>query len=386
MNYKNRITRVADVDPKTLRDHGYNWRLHPKDQREALEAVLDRVGWVQRVVVNENTMRIVDGHLRVSVARARGEATIPVSFVNLTEDEERLALATFDTVGTFDVADPKVLKELLVEVGDVNESLTKLIHSVSVEAGLLEAQPPAPDPLAPPPAEKPTRVRPNLPVFSVVDYDDSRCCLSKQAGLLYATTTRLKKCRVHPTQLYAPLGALDYEGIAANKHVRVAVRAKNWSSAFESGEKVRLAGAEPLFWLEDISGAPESAVLVCDLDARSIDEFVGRRTLLWGKDISALIRGRALLGDDCYGVASSTPAEASEGGNLILWAERVSAHLSIPPMPIKATNPTVKDIGFNVPRPMPVAMAINTASYMLCFVDAGKGVDDIDLTPVEVVR
>lgn len=385
MNFKNKITRTAEVDPKTLRDHEYNWRVHPKDQREALEAVLDRVGWVQRVVVNENTMRIVDGHLRVAVARARKEPTVPVSFVDLSEEEERLALATFDTVGTFDVADKKVLKELLAEVGDTNEALTKLLHGISVEAGLVEGGLTS-DPLTVSDPDRASQVRPMLPVFSVVDYDDSRCCLSKSAGLLYATTTRMKKCRVHPTQLYAPLGALDYEGITANKHVRVVVRAKNWAGAFESGEKVRLAGAEPIFWLEEIKDAPLTAVLVCDLDERSEEEFANRKTLLWGRDIPALMRAREVLGDNCYGVASSTPAEASETGNLILWAERVDANMSIPPMPMKIKNPTVEDLGFRVPRPMTIAMSINVGTFALCFVEPGKGIEIPNLTAVEVVR
>lgn len=385
MNYKNRITRTADADPKTLRDHGYNWRLHPKEQRDALEAVLERVGWVQRVVVNENTMRIVDGHLRVSVARSRGEATIPVSYVNLTEEEERLALATFDTVGTFDVADPKVLKDLLAEVGDVNGSLAKLIQTVSVESGLITSDVPSSAP-GEGPKEKAPRMKTLLPVFAIVDQDDSRCCVMKQAGLLYGTTTRLRKCRCHPTQLYAPVGALDYEGIAANKHVRVVVRAKDWSSAFESGEKVRLAGAEPIFWLKDLKETPTSAVVVCDIDAENPEGFVGRRTLLWGKDLMMLIRARNLLGEDCYGVASPTPADASEDGSLILWEERVTAHLVIPPMPLKIKNPKVKDLGFNVPHPMPIAANINAATFALCFAEAGKGIEEPDLTPIEVVR
>jgi len=196
----------------------------------------------------------------------------------------------------------------------------------------------------------------------------------------------MKKCRVHPTQLYAPLGALDYEGITANKHVRVVVRAKNWAGAFESGEKVRLAGAEPIFWLEDIKDAPLTAVLVCDLDERSEEEFASRKTLLWGRDIPALMRAREVLGDNCYGVASSTPAEASETGNLILWAERVDANMSIPPMPMKIKNPTVEDLGFRVPRPMTIAMSINVGTFALCFVEPGKGIEIPNLTAVEVVR
>lgn len=96
--WSDKVIGQGKVDPKTLLENPHNWRVHPKEQRQALANILDEVGMVAPVVVNEPTGRIVDGHLRVQLARERGEPTIPVTFVNLTEDEELFAIATLDKV------------------------------------------------------------------------------------------------------------------------------------------------------------------------------------------------------------------------------------------------------------------------------------------------
>jgi DNA modification methylase len=81
-----------------------------------MQAVLDQIGWIQRVVVNQTTGHVIDGHLRVAIAISKGEKQVPVSYVRLSPDEERLALATFDPLSTLAVADHDLLKDLLSEV------------------------------------------------------------------------------------------------------------------------------------------------------------------------------------------------------------------------------------------------------------------------------
>ena len=84
---RSRIVKHASVAPATLLANPKNWRTHSPEQRAALEDVLDRVGWVQDVIVNQRSGLLVDGHLRVEVARDRGEARIPVVYVDLSPDE-----------------------------------------------------------------------------------------------------------------------------------------------------------------------------------------------------------------------------------------------------------------------------------------------------------
>jgi hypothetical protein len=49
--WRNRITGSGSEPPEALTANPANWRVHPKHQRSALTGALDRVGWVQQVLV-----------------------------------------------------------------------------------------------------------------------------------------------------------------------------------------------------------------------------------------------------------------------------------------------------------------------------------------------
>jgi hypothetical protein len=111
--WANRIVDAGSESPEQLLANPKNWRIHPKAQQDALSSVLDRVGWVQTVVVNRATGFVLDGHLRVALALSRGEASIPVSYVDLDEAEEDLVLAGLDPLSSLAITDPEALNALL---------------------------------------------------------------------------------------------------------------------------------------------------------------------------------------------------------------------------------------------------------------------------------
>lgn len=92
--WRSRIVDHAEVSPGDLVPNPSNWRTHPADQQRALTGALSEIGWVAEVLVNRTTGHVVDGHLRVELALARHEPTVPVTYVELSDDEERLVLAT----------------------------------------------------------------------------------------------------------------------------------------------------------------------------------------------------------------------------------------------------------------------------------------------------
>lgn len=108
-NWRSRIVGSAEVDPKTLVENPLNWRVHPPNQQAALESALDAVGWIQQVLVNRTTGHMIDGHARVHLALRRGEPAVPVVYVELTEVEERAALASLDPLSAMAVTDPEAL-------------------------------------------------------------------------------------------------------------------------------------------------------------------------------------------------------------------------------------------------------------------------------------
>jgi len=133
--WRNRIVGSADVPPGDLVANPRNWRAHPDAQRGALEGVLDEVGWVQQVVVNKRTGFILDGHLRVALALSRKEPTIPVLYVDLDEDEEKLTLATLDPLAAAAETDPEALADLLSDVQTGNDAVRDLLDSLAEGIG-----------------------------------------------------------------------------------------------------------------------------------------------------------------------------------------------------------------------------------------------------------
>ena len=127
--WTNRIVSHGEEPPDKLVANDSNWRTHTQTQRHALSSVLNEVGLVQSVVVNTTTGRLVDGHLRVELAKAQGQPTIPVVYVELSEDEERIILATLDPIGAMAEADREKLGELLQ--GIESPELAGLLEAVA---------------------------------------------------------------------------------------------------------------------------------------------------------------------------------------------------------------------------------------------------------------
>jgi ParB-like chromosome segregation protein Spo0J len=90
--------------------------MHPSEQQRALDAALDEVGWVAEVLVNTVTGHVVDGHLRVELAISRNEPTVPVTYVELSREEELLVLATLDPLAAMATAEKDALAELLASL------------------------------------------------------------------------------------------------------------------------------------------------------------------------------------------------------------------------------------------------------------------------------
>lgn len=126
--WKNRIVGHGEERPDQLLAHPLNWRGHPVDQQNVVEQLLERVGWVQRVLVNRRTGHVVDGHLRVDLAIRRDEETIPVTYIDVDEDEERLILASLDSSSAMAFTDRAKLDELVAAMPEDLRALTAVLR------------------------------------------------------------------------------------------------------------------------------------------------------------------------------------------------------------------------------------------------------------------
>lgn len=134
--WRSRIVGHGVADAKKLRENPANWRTHPDFQHQALTAVLERVGWVQTVIVNKRTGRLVDGHLRVHLSAKKGERRVPVTYVDLTEEEEALVLATLDPIAGLALPDKTKIGDLLASLETDSEDLEALFNDLRKQSGV----------------------------------------------------------------------------------------------------------------------------------------------------------------------------------------------------------------------------------------------------------
>jgi hypothetical protein len=114
--WRNRIVGTDNVDPEDLLASPFNWRTHPPAQRNVLRGSLNEVGWVASILVNQRTGFVVDGHARIEEALSRHEKTVPVTYVDLSPEEEKIVLASFDPISAMAETNAENYQELVAEL------------------------------------------------------------------------------------------------------------------------------------------------------------------------------------------------------------------------------------------------------------------------------
>ena len=133
MTWKNRIVGYDLVVPSDVLANPANARRHAGTQRDAMRGSLDELGWIAPIVINTRTDTLVDGHMRVEEAITAGTPVIPVVYVDLSPDEEYLALAILDPIGSMAKFDGDRLEDLLASISTDNQALNDLMASLTGE-------------------------------------------------------------------------------------------------------------------------------------------------------------------------------------------------------------------------------------------------------------
>lgn len=149
MLIRDRIKEFRRVKADTLRPNPRNWRKHPKEQADAMRAILAEIGYAGACLARElpdGSLELIDGHLRVETTPNQ---EIPVLVLDVTREEADKILATFDKLGTMAESDDEMLQKILDEVAFEDAAIHAMFKDIdALPEGVLDEEP-ADEPLIP---------------------------------------------------------------------------------------------------------------------------------------------------------------------------------------------------------------------------------------------
>lgn len=125
-----------------------NVKIHPHAQSAITEGSLNELGWLRPVIVNKRTAEVwgrdrgvetlLDGHDRIKLALRRDEATpVPLDYVDLTPEEEDLALLILDEMTGMAVKDKEKLSQLMYTTKPSDAALVQALADMATREGLV---------------------------------------------------------------------------------------------------------------------------------------------------------------------------------------------------------------------------------------------------------
>jgi len=134
---RNRIIGSGVEQVDQLLANPLNFRLHPDNQQQSLAGAIDDIGFIRSVTVNKRTGRVIDGHLRVTLALRSGVQELPVEYVDLDEAEEAQALLSLDPIAARAASDKEKLDELMRQVQSDDERVQAMISEIAEREGIV---------------------------------------------------------------------------------------------------------------------------------------------------------------------------------------------------------------------------------------------------------
>lgn len=135
--------KIQNVDPAKLTPADYNPRTISEHQAEALKRSLDRWGFVEPIVANKRTGRIVGGHQRLDGALALALPSVPVHWIDVDESSEKaLNIALNKISGDWD---EDLLGKLLADLERDGQDLEDLGFDADELQEIIDAAAPEPE-------------------------------------------------------------------------------------------------------------------------------------------------------------------------------------------------------------------------------------------------
>ena len=108
------VTVRTTVDPKLIKDHvnPLNWKTHPERQQTYVSNSISQNGWAGIPLYNANTLKLINGHGRLSICLEKGYKVMPIDVGWWTEEQGNELLITLDTTGGMASIDGNALASL----------------------------------------------------------------------------------------------------------------------------------------------------------------------------------------------------------------------------------------------------------------------------------
>jgi DNA modification methylase len=132
--FRNRVREMRMVKAADLVAHEANWRTHPPEQVRAMRALLREIGIAGAILTRElpdGRLEVIDGHLRRDLDK---RAEWPALVTDLTAEESRLALLTYDPIAAMAGADKAAMDALLASVHTDSHLVASLLERIAGEA------------------------------------------------------------------------------------------------------------------------------------------------------------------------------------------------------------------------------------------------------------
>ena len=116
---------TADLVP-----HELNPRIHRDDQRTALAASLDKIGFARSLLaypLPDGRLKLIDGHLRADL---HPDLEVDVEVLDVTDAEARALLLTLDPLSLLADYDTTVLDQLRQQTATASDALDNLWRSI----------------------------------------------------------------------------------------------------------------------------------------------------------------------------------------------------------------------------------------------------------------
>ena len=138
---RNRIKAHRRVRAGDLVPHEFNFRAHGDDQRAALQALYQEVGFARSLLAYElpdGRLKLIDGHLRRDLDP---DMEVEVEILDVTEEEARTLLLSIDPLAALAEAQEQLRTRLGELVPEVPEDLRLAWEATALAA--IDSPPPA---------------------------------------------------------------------------------------------------------------------------------------------------------------------------------------------------------------------------------------------------